>query len=76
MDDWWLFIASLAASGSFGVWVVRYFVRQHGRLLKDHRQPRECLKRLGLWVTGARKRGVRAGGPAPMGGVSRRGRVS
>jgi hypothetical protein len=26
----------------FGVWVVRYFVKQHEQLLADHKQSREC----------------------------------
>ncbi len=43
-DDRWLFIASLVVIGMFGVWVVRYFVRQHERLLEDHRQSRECYQ--------------------------------
>ena len=44
MNDRWLFIASLVAIGLFGVWVMRYFVRQHERLLDDHRQSRECYQ--------------------------------
>ena len=43
-DDRWLFIASLVLLGLFGVWVVRYFVKQHERLLDDHRQSRECYQ--------------------------------
>ncbi len=43
-DDRWLFIASLALLGLFGVWVVRYFVKQHERLLEDHKQSRECYQ--------------------------------
>ena len=43
-DDRWLFIASLVLLGLFGVWVVRYFVKQHERLLYDHRQSRECYQ--------------------------------
>jgi hypothetical protein len=35
-DDRWLFIASLVLLGLFGVWVVRYFVKQHEQLLADH----------------------------------------
>ena len=31
MNDRWLFIASLVAIGLFGVWVMRYFVKQHER---------------------------------------------
>ena len=44
MNDRWLFIASLVVIGIFGVWVVRYFVKQHERLLDDHRQSRECYQ--------------------------------
>jgi hypothetical protein len=44
MNDRWLFIASLALLGLFGVWVVRYFVKQHERLLEDHKQSRECYQ--------------------------------
>ena len=44
MGDRWLFVASLVVIGIFGVWVVRYFVRQHERLLEDHRQSRECYQ--------------------------------
>ncbi len=44
MNDRWLFIASLVLLGVFGVWVVRYFVKQHERLLEDHRQSRECYQ--------------------------------
>ena len=43
-DDRWLFIASLVAIGLFGVWVMRYFVKQHERLLDDHKQSRECYQ--------------------------------
>jgi hypothetical protein len=44
MNDRWLFIASLVVIGLFGVWVVRYFVKQHERLLEAHRQSRECYQ--------------------------------
>ena len=44
MNDRWLFTASLVAIGLFGVWVMRYFVKQHERLLDDHRQSRECYQ--------------------------------
>ena len=44
MNDRWLFIASLVVIGIFGIWVVRYFVKQHERLLDDHRQSRECYQ--------------------------------
>ena len=43
-DDRWLFLASLALLGMFGVWVVRYFVKQHERLLDDHKESRECYQ--------------------------------
>ena len=43
-DDRWLFIASLVLLGLFGIWVVRYFVKQHERLLEDHRQSRQCYQ--------------------------------
>jgi ABC-type nickel/cobalt efflux system permease component RcnA len=43
-DDRWLFIASLVLLGIFGVWVVRYFVKQHERLLQDHKQSRDCYQ--------------------------------
>ncbi len=43
-DDRWLFIASLVVIAMFGVWVVRYFVKQHERLLEDHKQSRECYQ--------------------------------
>ena len=44
MDDRWLFISSLALLGVFGVWVVRYFVKQHERLVEDHKESRECYQ--------------------------------
>jgi hypothetical protein len=44
MNDRWLFIASLVVIGIFGVWLVRYFVKQHERLLDDHKQSRECYQ--------------------------------
>ena len=43
-DDRWLFIASLVVIGIFGLWVMRYFVKQHERLLDDHKQSRECYQ--------------------------------
>ena len=43
-NDRWLFIATLVLLGLFGVWVVRYFVRQHERLLEHHTQSRECYQ--------------------------------
>ncbi len=44
MNDRWLFIASLVVVGMFGGWVVRYFVKQHEQLLKDHKESRECYQ--------------------------------
>ena len=44
MDDRWLFIASLVVIGIFGLWVMRYFVKQHERLLDDHKASRECYQ--------------------------------
>jgi ABC-type nickel/cobalt efflux system permease component RcnA len=44
MNDRWLFIASLVVVGIFGAWVVRYFVRQHERLIEDHKQARDCYQ--------------------------------
>ena len=44
MNDRWLFIASLVVIGIFGLWVMRYFVKQHERLLDDHKQSRECYQ--------------------------------
>src|SRR3954447_5734477 len=45
MNDRWLFIASLVVIGLFGIWVMRYFVKQHERLLADHRQSREVYQK-------------------------------
>src|SRR5258706_15215486 len=44
MNDRWLFIASLMAIGVFGIWVMRYFVKQHERLIGDHRSSMECYQ--------------------------------
>ena len=44
MNDRWLFVASLVLLGIFGVWVVRYFVKQHEQMLADHKQSRECYQ--------------------------------
>jgi hypothetical protein len=40
MNDRWLFVASLVVFGVFAAYVMRYFVRQHERLIDDHRQAR------------------------------------
>ena len=45
VNDRWLFIASLVVIGCFGIWVMRYFVKQHARLLDDHRQSREMYQK-------------------------------
>ena len=39
-NDRWLFIASLIVLGCFAIATMRYFVRQHERLIADHRQAR------------------------------------
>lgn len=44
MNDRWLFIASLLVIGSFGMWVMRYFVKQHERLITDHKHSRDCYQ--------------------------------
>ena len=40
-NDRWLFIASLMVLGCFAVATMRYFVRQHERLIEDHTQARK-----------------------------------
>jgi len=44
MNDRWLFIASLVLLGVFTIWLVRFFVKQHERLLDEHRESRECYQ--------------------------------
>jgi hypothetical protein len=44
MNDRWLFLATLVGLGIFAVWVMRYFVRQHERLIADHKQARESYQ--------------------------------
>ena len=44
MDDRWLFVASLVVFGVFAAFVMRYFVRQHERLIEDHKQARESYQ--------------------------------
>ena len=44
MNDRWMFVASLVVIGTFGIWVVRYFVSQHERLLADHKVARESYQ--------------------------------
>jgi len=41
MDDRWLFVASLVALGVFAAFVMRYFIRQHERLIEDHKEARD-----------------------------------
>jgi hypothetical protein len=45
MNDRWLFIASLVVIGIFAAGVMRYFVRQHERLIADHRQARHTYQK-------------------------------
>ena len=44
MNDRWLFIASLVVFGIFAASVMRYFVRQHERLIADHKQARDSYQ--------------------------------
>src|SRR5512135_1883353 len=44
MDDRWLFVASLVVFGVFAALVMRYFVRQHERLIEDHKQARDSYQ--------------------------------
>jgi len=44
MDDRWLFVASLAVFGVFAGFVMRYFVRQHERLIEDHKLARDSYQ--------------------------------
>jgi hypothetical protein len=41
MDDRWMFVASLMVFGAFAAFVMKYFVRQHERLIEDHKQARD-----------------------------------
>ena len=43
-SDRWLFIAILIVLGVFAVGVMRYFVRQHERLIEDHKQARDTYQ--------------------------------
>jgi hypothetical protein len=43
-DDRWLFVASLVVFGVFAAFVMRYFVRQHERLIDDHKQARDSYQ--------------------------------
>ena len=44
MNDRWLFVASLMVFGVFAASVMRYFVRQHERLIADHREARDSYQ--------------------------------
>ena len=44
MNDRWLFVASLVVFGLFAGFVMRYFVRQHERLIEDHKQARDTYQ--------------------------------
>ncbi len=44
MNDRWLFVASLVVFGVFAAFVMRYFVRQHERLIDDHKQARNAYQ--------------------------------
>ncbi|MEI7733722.1 MAG: hypothetical protein WCO56_29425 [Verrucomicrobiota bacterium] len=43
-NDRWLFVASLVVFGIFAASVMRYFVRQHERLIDDHKQARDSYQ--------------------------------
>ena len=43
-NDRWLFVASLIVFGIFAASVMRYFVRQHERLIDDHKQARDTYQ--------------------------------
>ena len=43
-SDRWLFIASLVVCGAFAAGVMRYFVRQHERLIEDIKQARDSYQ--------------------------------
>jgi hypothetical protein len=44
MDDRWLFVASLVVFGVFAALVMKYFVRQHERLIEDHKEARDSYQ--------------------------------
>ena len=44
MNDRWLFVASLVVCGAFAGMVMRYFVRQHERLIADHKEARDAYQ--------------------------------
>ena len=43
-NDRWLFVASLIVFGIFAASVMRYFVRQHERLMADHKLARDSYQ--------------------------------
>lgn len=43
-NDRWLFIASLLVLGCFAVATMRYFVRQHERLIAENREARNAYQ--------------------------------
>ena len=43
-SDRWLFIGSLLVLGFFAMCVMKYFVRQHERLIEDHAKARETYQ--------------------------------
>ncbi|MCU0786130.1 MAG: hypothetical protein MUF81_19195 [Verrucomicrobia bacterium] len=43
-SDRWLFVATLLVFGVFAVGVMRYFMRQHERLIDDHKQARDTYQ--------------------------------
>ena len=44
MNDRWLFLAVLFVLGVFAALVMRYFVRQHERLIEDNKQARDLYQ--------------------------------
>jgi len=44
MNDRWLFVASLVVFGVFAGFVIKYFVRQHERLIDDHKEARDSYQ--------------------------------
>jgi hypothetical protein len=44
MNDRWLFVASLVVFGVFAAYAMRYFVRQHERLIDDSKQARDSYQ--------------------------------
>ena len=44
MNDRWMFIACLVSCGIFVAIVMRYFVKQHDRLIEEHKDARESYQ--------------------------------